>query len=184
MSAAAFDSTGFAFGTSFSNSNTSGADDDCHKFTWGSLGLFGRNNQSPTWYIDYEVDIGVLNWQAKKLPTTYHPADGHGARCVPTGNVVYRNTGGGSALSIEGRIMFNKKPSIFELGAGFGLAGLSGMDDIYHLTKDGFYGLITGRIRLPITNRFGLDVEADHISSVFGQDRGMNVWKIGTYLMF
>jgi hypothetical protein len=87
-------------------------------------------------------------------------------------------------------------------GFGLGLAVLSDKSDTYQLTKDGLYGLITGRIRLsmktspchsstffdeifcPSFSEYGIDFEADHMSSVFGRDPGWNVWKVRAYIMF
>ena len=182
MNAEAFDTGGVSSNTSFSDNNTIGASGDCHKFKWSSFGIFGRNYQTPTWYIDYELDVGYMKWDiaGSRVETTTEIVDG-----IPVTTTKYYQLGNSSStLSLEGKMMFNKKVSIFDLGIGGGLALLYDSGNVVHLSPHSLYGLITARVRLPINRDLGLDFEADHISAIGKHDRGMNVWKFGAYLMF
>lgn len=173
-SAMAFDETGMSVSMgSQTSTKTIGYYDDDHDFDWNSIGIFGRT-YSDNWfeyyfdYIDSELDIGYMKW-------------------TPKGNCDDSSV---QTLSLEGRLMFMREiANYLSVGLGGGFAFLSDESDTYQLTEDGFYGLITGRIRLaffskPLNREWGIDLEADHISSVFGRDPGQNVWKARAYIMF
>ncbi len=163
ISVSAFDEKGVSASIGYKSKNDStviGWQANCHDFYWNSIGLFGRNNYD-LWYIDYELDLGYLKWSAA--------------------NSEEKN---GDTFSKEFRTIFMRNFNKFHIGIGGGCALLSDTNDIMHLTKDGFYGLITGRIRLPFKNKYGIDIEGDHISSVFGEDAGINVWKLRFYCLF
>ncbi len=163
----AFDDTGMSMSVGSQTSDpTIGCYDTHHDFYWNSVGVFGRSYLNDDWYIDSELDVGHMKWLAKE-------SDERNAQ----------------TLSLEGRLMFMANAvGPVDLGLGGGFAFLSDKTDTYRLTKDGFYGLITLRARLALFNEFnreyGIDLEADHISSVFGKDPGMNVWKLRFYIMF
>jgi len=171
-SAAAFDRTGMSVSVGRQTSATTiGNCDFDHDFNWNSVGVFGRSYLKDFKYIDYidsEFDVGHMKW-------------------TPKGDCTDKSA---ETLSLEGRLMFMKKMTDrLDVGIGGGFALLSNKGDTYQLTEDGFYGLITGRIRLaffsePLNREWGIDLEADHISSVFGQDPGENCWKTRVYIMF
>ncbi len=167
----AFNETGMSISAGKQGSSSIGHYDYDHNFNWNSIGVFGRNYLKNPKYIDYidsELDIGHLKW-------------------IPKGKCTDDSV---ETFSLEGRLMLMKGiTSHVYAGVGGGFAFLSDKSDTYQLTKDGFYGLITGRIRLvffskPFNREWGLDFETDHISSTFGQDPGQNLWKARAYIMF
>ena len=181
--ATAFDKYGVSFSGSLGIMSGK-LGDNCHKFDWGSVGVFGRNNLTPTFYVDFELDVGNLKWCSdKKWAIITAKNHGHSKCHKPTTTTEYFNSGGGYVTSLETRAMFMQDEGWYHSGIGFGLA-LLGDGDIYHLAKDAVYGLITVRLRVPINDRFGVDFEADHISAIGRHDQGMNVWKFGLYHMF
>lgn len=180
----AFDATGMSVSMGGQGKgDVIGYDDLDHNVHWNSIGTFGRSYLKDMFidYIDSELDFGYMKWTPKGSNTD---------------NTV-------DTFSLEGRLMLHKEVTTkIAFGFGLGLAFLSDKSDTYKLTEDGLYGLITGRIRLsvktgrchsstffdeifcPSFSEYGIDLEADHISSVFGQDPGVNIWKIRAYIMF
>lgn len=183
----AFDATGMSVSMgSQASRKIIGHHDSDHDCDWNSIGIFGRDYLHEGYlgskyidYIDHELDLGYMKWTPKGKNTD---------DTVDT-------------FSLEGRIMLHKGiTKKVGVGFGFGLAVLSDKSDTYQLTKDGLYGLITGRIRLsmkaprcysqngetfcPSFSEFGVDLEIDHISSVFGRDPGENVCKARAYIVF
>lgn len=153
----AFDKYGVTVGESISNSSTIGTEDDCHDVSWDSVGVFGRINLIPTWYADIELAVGQLIWDEEEV---------------------------GETLLIESRAMFMKDYKYVHVGLGFGLAYPTDNDNTYHLKNGTVLGLLTGRLRVPISTYFGLDFEADHVSAIAKDDSGVNVWKTKLYFVF
>ncbi len=132
-----------------------------YDFYWHSIGLFGRHNFNSKWYTDLAGDIGYMRWEAN----------------------------GGDrdddALSFEGRVIIMRK--LFRhlhVGAGGGVCFLDTSDSHPNLGNSGFYGLLTGKIRVPVNYKWGIDFEADHVSGVTDQDAGNNVLKTRIYFRF
>lgn len=169
----AFDATGMSvsIGKQTSQETIAHYDYD-HDCDWNSIGIFGRDYLHEGYfgskyidYIDHELDIGYIKWTPKGSNTD---------DTVDT-------------FSLEGRLMLHKGiTKRVGVGFGLGLAILSDKSDTYQLTKDGLYGLITARVRIVLGdhfNEYGIDLEMDHISSVFGRDPGENLWKARAYIM-
>jgi hypothetical protein len=130
-------------------------------FYWHSIGLFGRHDFNPKWYADLAGDVGYMRWEA------------NGDR---------RDD---DALSFEGRVIIMRK--LFRhlhIGAGGGLCFLDTSDSHPDLGDSGVYGLLTGKIRVPVSCKWGVDFEADHVSGVTDRDAGNNVLKARVYFRF
>jgi len=160
-SLAFFDQVGMSASVGGLSDHAAGHSDSDHDFYWHSVGLFGRHDFTPKWYGDFEGDVGYLYWQGKSGVKDDH------------------------ALSLETRLIIMRDIwKHLHLGAGGGLCLLSDAHGHPGLGDNGLYGLITAKARIPFDARWGLDVEADHISGVVDEDSGRNVIKARIYFAF
>lgn len=136
-----------------------GAHDSNYDFNWARIGVFNNRDIDGNWDIDALANLGYMWWTAKDPDN-------------PDANAVN--------IGIEG-ILYRKVYKSLSLGLGIGIGTVTPSNDLPELGSSGVYGTITGRLRLKLSNNFGVVVGAEHISDIFQEDGGKNVFPFKVY---
>jgi hypothetical protein len=142
-----------------------GAEDPNYDFRWLSVSLFNQHYIDNYWNVVVTGDLGYMSWSAKDNgPDT--DTFSLGAQLVLY-RVIYKNV---------------------SVGLGGGFCTLTDQQHLPDLGNSGLYGTITGRVKVKVSEKSGLEFAADHISDALQDgsdgDGGKNVLALKLYYMF
>lgn len=142
-----------------------GAEDPNYDFRWFSASFFNQHYIDNNWNVVLVGDLGYMTWSAKN-------------------NGPDEDTFSLGAQLILYRVLYKN----VSLGLGGGLCTLSNQQHLPELGNSGLYGTITGRVKVKVSEKYGLELAADHISDALQDgsdgDAGKNVLALKLYYMF
>jgi hypothetical protein len=136
-----------------------------YDFRWLSATIFRQKQFNDNWYGRLEGALGYLKWSSKSHNDNY-------------------DTFSIGALIVAYRHIYGP----FSVGIGAGFTTLTDGGGLPDLGNSGLYGTFTGRIKMEVSEKCGMEFAADHISDAFQNgdegDAGKNVMALKLYYMF